>query len=735
MRRLPATAFFLAGALLAGPVASAAQAPGPVTVRTAGGVTVVADRIEQVAPDNLVVATGNVELTRGTARLLADRVELNRATGDAVAQGRVIFYDGDDQLTGDRVEYNVNTGTGVVYRGRIRVAPFYRIGGERLERVGEKVYRVRRGIFTTCEDDGSPPWSFRFGSGTADLDELVYGTNASFWAKDVPLIPFFPFFAAALRRERQTGFLPPVFGTSSRRGFFTEIPFFWAISDNQDASLGFDYFARRGVGGSADYRYILSERQRGSVGGFWVHESMQDNDDRGWGRLRHDWQIAPGLQFRADLSGVSDDGVLRLYEDSLQARAAQRAESNVSLTRTLQNWNFLGRVSVYQDLTTPEPVELQRLPEVSIQGVRQPLPGLPGVLYQVDASATHFFRELGSDGTRADLRPRLSRPIPLAGYATVTPFAGGRVTAYDRTVTSTGFKQGVFIEHTDDRERVRQLAEFGSDLESRAARVYQLRGAGGLDALLHTIEPRVHYIRVLGKNFYSLPIWTERIDNVPEASWLEYSITNRVRGRTVSPEGTEAVRQELLRFTAAHAYDIEGKRWGNLAGDLSIQPTKVLRFRGDVSYNVEHGIFQAGTTDVEVTLPFAKANVGTRFDRRVPFVPDWVEIPGTYNPGLAIPERASVNFLQGGVTSEVRRNLILRASTNYDARTDTFVESRFGVDLKFQCWALVLEYINRSPEFGGKTADNEFRFTLNLLGVGGVLSTRLGASESGARLK
>src|SRR3989449_29014 len=652
MRRLPATAFFLASALLAGPVASAAQAPGPVTVRTAGGVTVVADRIEQVAPDNLVVATGNVELTRGTARLLADRVELNRATGDAVAQGRVIFYDGDDQLTGDRVEYNVNTGTGVVYRGRVRVAPFYRIGGERLERVGEKVYRVRRGIFTTCEDDGSPPWSFRFGSGTADLDEVVYGTNASFWAKDVPLIPFFPFFAAAIRRERQTGFLPPVFGTSSRRGFFTEIPFFWAISDNQDASLGFDYFARRGVGGSADYRYILSERQRGSVGGFWVHESMQDNDDRGWGRLRHDWQIAPGLQFRADLSGVSDDGVLRLYEDSLQARAAQRAESNVSLTRTLQNWNFLGRVP-----------------------------------------------------------------------------------AYDRTVTSTGFKQGVFIEHTDDRERVRQLAEFGSDLESRAARVYQLRGAGGLDALLHTIEPRVHYIRVLGKNFYSLPIWTERIDNVPEASWLEYSITNRVRGRTVSPEGTEAVRQELLRFTAAHAYDIEGKRWGNLAGDLTIQPTKVLRFRGDVSYNVEHGIFQAGTTDVEVTLPFATATVGTRFDRRVPFVPDWVEIPGTYNPGLAIPERASVNFLQGGVSSEVRRNLILRASTNYDARTDTFVESRFGVDFKFQCWALVVEYINRSPEFAGKTADNEFRFTLNLLGVGGVLSTRLGASESGAHLK
>src|SRR5438128_11347737 len=239
MRRLPATAFFLAGALLAGSVASAALAPGPVTVRTAGGdVTVVADRIEQVAPDNLVVATGNVELTRGTARLLADRVELNRATGDAVAQGRVIFYDGDDQLTGDRVEYNVNTGTGVVYRGRIRVAPFYRIGGERLERVGEKVYRVRRGIFTTCEDDASPAWSFRFGSGTAGLDDLVYGTNASFWAKDVPLIPFFPFFAAAIRRERQALFPRPVFGRFTRRGVFAEVPFHSALSLRHRASLG-----------------------------------------------------------------------------------------------------------------------------------------------------------------------------------------------------------------------------------------------------------------------------------------------------------------------------------------------------------------------------------------------------------------------------------------------------------------------------------------------------------------
>jgi LPS-assembly protein len=737
MRQFCAAAFLFAGALLAGPIPSAAQAPAPVTVQTAGGaVTILADRLEQVGPDNLLVATGNVEVARGSARLLADRVEINRETGDAVAQGRVIFYDGEDRLTGERIEYNVKTGTGVVHQGRLQSTPYYRIAGDRLERLGESVYRVRRGIFTTCEDDESPAWSFRFGQATADLDESIFGTNASFWVKNVPLIPFVPFFAAAIRRERQTGFLPPRFGTSSRKGFFAEIPFFWAIGDSQDATLAFDYFERRGVGGSGEYRYVLSERQRGAMSGFFVHEYQQQGDNRGYGRFQHDWQIQPGFLFRADINGVSDDGVIRLYEDSLQVRAAQRADSNVFLTKTWQNWNLVGRVYAYQDLTTPRAVELQRLPELALQGLRQPIPGLPGLLYQVDASAVHFFRELGSDGTRVDVRPRVSRPIPLAGYATLTPFGGGRVTAYDRTVTDTGYKQGVFIEHTDDKARVRELAEIGADAESRAARVYPLGGAGGLESVLHSIEPRTHYIRILGKNFYSLPIWSERVDLVPEANWFEYSVTNRVRGKTISPEGTEATRLELARFTVGNAYDIENARWGNLAGDLIIQPTRALRFRSDTSYNLEHGVFQAFTTDVSVSVPYVTANVGTRYDRRQAFVPDFVELPGTYNAGVAIPDRASVNFLQGGLTVEVWRNLTARASTNWDLRTDTFVESRFGMDFKFQCWALLVEYIKRDQAAAGGSGENEFRFSLNLLGVGAA-STRLGVGDSstGVRLK
>jgi len=163
---------------------------GGLTVGAGGEeASVVAGQIQQVGgTSDLLIAVGNVEITRGQSRLLADRVELNRDTGQAVAQGKVVFYDGPDRLVGERIDYNLKTGTGVVYNGSAVSAPYYHLSAERMDRVGDSVYEVRRGVFTTCEGD-DPAWSFHFDSGNADLDDIVYGRDASFWIKSVPVLP------------------------------------------------------------------------------------------------------------------------------------------------------------------------------------------------------------------------------------------------------------------------------------------------------------------------------------------------------------------------------------------------------------------------------------------------------------------------------------------------------------------------------------------------------------------
>src|SRR2546425_8425368 len=348
MARLPAFLVVAAASLAAG----IAHAQTPVQISGGGlDVDILADRMEERGPE-LMIATGNVEISRGSTRLSADRVELNRPTGDAVATGHVVFYDGQDQLTGERLAYNLKNGTGVVYDARAFSAPYYRLSGERMERLDESLYKIYRGVLTTCEDD-PPLWSVHFGSGTVDFDNYVFGQNASFWVRKVPVIPFIPVFAAGLRRERQTGFLPPTYGDSTLKGYFAKVPFFWAISDSQDLTIALDAYSTRGVGANAEYRYILSGRAQGTATGFFVDETELRDDVRGYFKVAHNWAIGPGLSFKVDINHASDDDLFRAYGDRLFERSLQRTNSNVFITKNSQQWNFVGNLFWYQDLTTP----------------------------------------------------------------------------------------------------------------------------------------------------------------------------------------------------------------------------------------------------------------------------------------------------------------------------------------------------------------------------------------------
>jgi LPS-assembly protein len=709
----------LSGVLAAAPATG--QPTSPTVVSTAGGeVTVLADQIEEVGPDGLLIASGNVEVTRGSQRLLADRIEINRDTGDAVAEGHVIFYDGEDRLEGDRIDYNFRTGSGVVHHASAHTAPYYRIDGERMDRLGEGRYRVTRGMFTTCE--GEPPtWSFRFGKGEADLEELVWGNNASFWVKSIPLIPFLPFFAAPVRRERQTGFLFPRVGHSSRKGYFAEVPFFWAISDSQDALITLNAYSQRGMGGSLDYNYILSREHQGSIKGFYVNEFWRPDDEqagfdnnRAWWSINDTWALPQGWRLRTDINGVSDDFVFREYADSLYDRSLQRVESNVFLQKSWNAWNFVGNFFWYQDLTQPQSVELNRLPDLRLDGMPQPVPllGKLGFLYDVQSQAVNFIRDVGADGIRGDVRSALSRPTPVQGFITVTPFVAGRLTGYDKTVTGTAVQSGVTVQATDDDPRLRSIYELGVDLESRVSRIYELGDVAGVEALLHSVEPRVGFLWLDGSQDVlryqrdgtlttnKLPQY-DQVDAIPEAGRFTYSLTNRIRARTVSPPDPEPYRWELVRFVVGNTYETlnPARPVGPVTGELIVNPTRIFTFRGTTAYDVYDDAFAQGTTDLSVDVHPIVASVGTRFDRA-----------------------NDVHFLQGVLKADVTRWATVRAETNWDLRADVFVENRFGLDLKWQCWAFTVEYVNRYNN------EDEIRFALNLLGVGAPITTgtRLG---------
>jgi LPS-assembly protein len=501
--------------------------------------------------------------------------------------------------------------------------------------------------------------------------------------------------AAPIRRERQTGFILPAVGVSSRKGVFAKIPFFWAISDSQDLTLSLEAFSERGVGLGGEYRYILSENSRGTLGGSLIREFLHKDDDRGILGFSHDYQITPRLSFKADVNAVTDDRYLRDYGDRLRERSLQRVESNVFVTQRWDSWNLVGNALWYQDLTTRRPVELQRLPQIRLTGVRQPVPGAGFLLYEVESSFTSFVRDVGADGIRLDVHPRVFLPLSVGGVLTLTPFAGGRETLYDREVVGKRLTTvGIEVEETKNESRLRSQGELGADAETRASRVYTLGGAGGIDRLQHLIEPRVNYTAIQGVNQKATPQFDREIDKGGKVSAITYSVTNRLTAKTVAGPNEQPVRWEMVRLLLSQSANLlpeAHQPLRDITGDLIVQPNQSLRARVDATQNVYGRGIQTVNSDFSYSHPDFTATVGTRFS-----------------------EPEAIEFVRGELSAKLAPFLSVRGGTNWDTRAGDLVENRFGADLRFQCWAVALEYIDRHR------SEDEFRLSVNLLGLGRV---------------
>lgn len=699
--------------LLLVPAVALAQERRELTIRTGEApVSVFADRIENFEADRLLIAEGRVELVQGEVRLEANRLEVNTETGEAVAAGRIVFFDGRDRLVGERLEYNLRTGTGVVYKGEGFAEPHFFFSGARMERFGEKAYRLTDGAFTTCEDE-SPAWSVHWGQATAYVDDYIWGTNASFWVWKIPVIPFIPFFGASLRKDRHSGCLTPTFGTSSTKGFTFRQPVFWAIDDSQDLTLIPTVYEKRGVGLGATYRYVRKETSRGDISGFGLYDTNV-NEPRGVAGLRHDEQLTPRLTLKADLAYVSDNQYFNEFGDSLNQRSTQRLESNLSVTQRWEKWNLVGRLFAYQDLTTTQPVELQRLPEITLNAFQQPTPWLRGLLYQLESSYVNFVRDVGSDGQRLDLHPQLSYPFSPGGFFTVTPRVGLRETIYDTKAIGLEVDRGFVVQKTSKTFVDRTLFETGVDLEARAYRVFDV-GALGIQKVQHVIEPRISYNYLSDADSQDLPQF-DGIDTIRSSNGVTYSLTNRLKARAVGTDDKPGRVWELLRLTLSQAYDLdspprvtptspigqppvtpitptsdgalEPKRLSDLTADLILEPAFGLRFRGTAAIDPYEQRFRSLITDVAYETAVWRVAFGTRHG-----------------------DGAELQFVQGSVEARFATRWRLRFTTNYDVQGSRVIENRLEAEYREQCWAVTGAYINRTDE-------NEFHVTVNLLALG-----------------
>jgi lipopolysaccharide assembly outer membrane protein LptD (OstA) len=159
-----------------------------------------------------------VEIEYQDVRIKADRARYEYPTDTATLEGNVVIDQGPTRLSGTRAVFQVKAKTGRIEKARADLAPTYHVIAESIEKIGEAVYRIRDGLFTSC-DVPSPEWSFYLQEATVTLDDYARMKNVSFRAGPVPLL-YTPYLVWPTKEDRASGMLTPGVGYNTRRGAY-----------------------------------------------------------------------------------------------------------------------------------------------------------------------------------------------------------------------------------------------------------------------------------------------------------------------------------------------------------------------------------------------------------------------------------------------------------------------------------------------------------------------------------
>ena len=510
------------------------------------------------------------------SRLLfrADEMEYDQDTGDVRAHGHVFYhnFERNMRIWCDHLEYNTDELKGQFYDVIGETHPHivakpgvltsnnpFHFEGKWAERIGEK-YILHHGFITNCKMP-NPWWRMRGKSFDITPGQKAIAHNSEFILRSVPIL-YMPFFYHSLEREpRKSGFLLPMPGHSSRRGFEVSGGYFWAINRSYDLTYRAQYYPSRGLVSHADFR---GKPKLGTD----YDVIMFGAQDKGAPNSGNPPQKYSGLSIlavgKSDLgNGWTAHGALN-YITSFRFRQEWSESYNEITGSEIQavgfinkNWStytinaIFARLENFQSseigVTNPvtgstsyltNAVIIRKLPEVQFTGRdRRIFKDLP-FYFSFESSAGILFRsypvfdannvridnfQTGQFMNRSSISPHVTGAFHFAGIHLVPSF-GASETYY-------GEAQVPYLDrfHTTGTNIVRSTRDFSLDLVLPSlARVFQKKTIFG-DKLKHVIEPRVtyQYVTGVGSDFARF-IRFDETDIKSNTNELLLGLTNRV---------------------------------------------------------------------------------------------------------------------------------------------------------------------------------------------------------------
>jgi lipopolysaccharide assembly outer membrane protein LptD (OstA) len=397
-----------------------------------------ADEVEYQADRDLYVARGNVVLTQEGRKLEADSVIFSNRTKQGVASGDVVVTDGDDVLRAPFLQFNVDLEQGVVLDGELDSPKGgYRMQGREVRKVGDQTYEFVDGRFTTCrcpEKHDRDPWALKAKEAELDIDGYGRARNSTLEVLGVPVL-YLPYAVYPLKRERQTGFMFPQVGTSTRTGGDIALPFFWAARHNVNVTLESQYQLKRGFKPSALVEYVYGETAEGELYGTFIHdEEVESNSDatpfgdERWGaRWQHQERFPYSTWATAHVVQLSDNQFPFDFADFRQYRRDRFLQSSAQVTTHFgsETGRFASAlwVNSTDDLQNPDDQDrddyiLQRLPTLDVMALPKPIAAVPNLLVSSGVEFVNF-QPYGGQANRYESSLRIDDRFYDTGFDAV----------------------------------------------------------------------------------------------------------------------------------------------------------------------------------------------------------------------------------------------------------------------------------------------------------------------------
>jgi len=650
------------------------------------GIKIKADTIGYDKNSDSYNATGKVRIDWSGIILFADTVSLQQQNNQAVAEGNVLFIKGENTLQGTRASMDMETAKGEIQDAALFVKNSnFRLTGKTLQKTGEEDYHIENGTFTTCDGE-VPSWKFKAAELDVTRNDYAVGKHAIFYIKDIPVL-YFPYIIYPVQEERQSGFLLPHIGVSSKKGFYLEIPYYQVISPSQDATFYLDIQSNRGAGIGADYRYLLRSGGHGAANSYFIYDT-EKSEFRGIFDLKHQQSFSPTLFLSADINLTIDRQFYQDFSETTGVYNMQYLESSAFITKHWEKYSLTTELRYTEDLYAfNNKATLQELPIITFTGLKQQLADTPFYV-SLDSTFTNFYRQNGLQGQRIYLTPMITfYNSPLPGIE-----SSAWVGYHQRFYNTYG---GDLAKGSSDMG----IIDVGASLSTTLSRVYDMDW-GSLKKVQHTIIPEISYSYVPLKNQDGLPFF-DYTDRQVAQNMISYSITNYLTGKYLSQDNPATYR-DLAYLRISQGYEFSGTRRDVLTlvddqhsltdvrVEAKVNPTDRLSLILDSRFNTYQ-------------TKFSTVNISTNVSDSVG---NSARLGYSYS-------RDEVDYLEGALSISYIEPFVFHYMTRYSFDTSDFLESYYALEFKQQCWGLNFSYRERP-------GDTSFLVSFTLSGIGAL---------------